>query len=57
MHTTEATCRGNAVAVTAAMDGNFDKTGLPDPLLLPFYFTASGERIGRLVIVRNKPAA
>jgi hypothetical protein len=57
MQVTDATCRGNAVAVTAAMDGNFDKTGLPDPLLLAFYFSVSGERIDQLIIVHNKPTA
>ena len=56
MQVTGATCRGNAVAVTANIDGNFDKTGLPDPLVLTFYFTVSGDRISQLIIVHNKPA-
>jgi ketosteroid isomerase-like protein len=57
MQVTGATCRGNAVAVTANIDGNFDKTGLPAPLVLTFYFSVSGERIVQLVIVHNKPTA
>ncbi len=57
MHVTGATCRGNAVAVTANIDGNFDKTGLPDPLVLTFYFSISGDRIVQLIIVHNKPVA
>jgi hypothetical protein len=57
MRVTEAVCRGNAVAVTAAIDGNFDRTGLPDKLLLTFYFSVSGEHIDQLVIVHNKPVA
>lgn len=57
MRLTEAVCRGSAVAVTAAMDGNFDKTGLPDPLLLTFYFSVSGDHIDQLIIVHNTPAA
>jgi len=57
MQVTGATCRGNAVAVTANIDGNFDKTGLPDPLVLTFYFSVSGERIVQLIIVHNKLTA
>jgi ketosteroid isomerase-like protein len=43
--------------VTAKMDGNYDKTGLPDPLLLTFYFTPHGNAISKLIIVHNKPVA
>ena len=57
MQVTGSTCRGNTAAVTASIDGNFDKTGLPDPLVLTFYFSVSGERIVQLIIVHNKPAA
>jgi hypothetical protein len=57
MQVTDATCRGNTVAVTANISGNFDKTGLPDPLVLTFYFAISGDRIVQLIIVHNKPAA
>jgi len=57
LHVTGATCRGNAVAVTANIEGNFDKTGLPDPLVLTFYFSISGGRIVQLIIVHNKPVA
>ena len=56
MQVTGAVCRGSAVAVTATIDGNFDKTGLPDPLVLTFYFSVSSERIDQLIIVHNKPA-
>jgi hypothetical protein len=57
MQVSSATCRGNSVAITANVGGNFDKTGLPDPLVLTFYFSVSGERIVQLIIVHNKPAA
>jgi ketosteroid isomerase-like protein len=57
MRVTEAHRRGHAVAVTASIDGDFDKTGLPNPLLLTFYFCVGGERIDQLVIVHNKRAA
>jgi len=57
MNCVEATNRGSGVAVTARIDGNFDKKGLPDPLLLAFYFTIDNGRIVQLIIVHNKPAA
>jgi hypothetical protein len=40
--------------VTANIDGNYDKRGLPDPLVLAFYFSACGERIVQLIILRNQ---
>jgi hypothetical protein len=42
--------------VTAIIDGAFDKTNLPDSLVLTFYFTLRGDEIARLIILRNKPA-
>ncbi|MBI1775650.1 MAG: nuclear transport factor 2 family protein [Proteobacteria bacterium] len=56
MQVTGSTCRGDTAAITANIDGNFDKTGLPHPLVLTFYFSVSGERIVQLIIVHNKPA-
>jgi hypothetical protein len=44
---------GNFIA-TADVDGNFDKRGLPDPLVLAFYFTAHGDLIVQLIILRNR---
>jgi hypothetical protein len=44
---------GNFI-VTANVDGNFDKRGLPDPLVLAFYFTPHGDRIVQLIILRNR---
>ncbi len=40
--------------VTADVDGTFDKRGLPDPLVLAFYFTLCGDRIVQLIILRNR---
>lgn len=37
--------------VTAKAEGDFDKTGLPDPCLLDFDFALAGEKIVRLEIV------
>ena len=41
--------------VTAKLDGNYDKTGLPDPLILTFYFTLRGDKITKVIILLNKP--
>jgi hypothetical protein len=40
--------------VTTHVDGLFDKRGLPDPLILDFYFSSSGNKIVQLVILRNQ---
>jgi ketosteroid isomerase-like protein len=40
--------------VTADIDGNFDKRGLPDPLVLAFYFTVHNDLIVQLIILRNR---
>jgi hypothetical protein len=40
--------------VTADIDGNFDKRGLPDPLVLAFYFTLHDDLIIQLIILRNR---
>ncbi|WP_426435500.1 nuclear transport factor 2 family protein [Bradyrhizobium genosp. P] len=40
--------------ITADIDGNFDKRGLPDPLVLAFYFTPHNDRIVQLIILRNR---
>jgi hypothetical protein len=39
--------------VTANIDGNFDKRGLPDPLVLTFYFTICNDLIVQLIILRK----
>ena len=41
----------NNTIITAKVDGDFDKTGFPDPLLLDFHFTVTGDKITRLVIL------
>ena len=40
--------------VTADIDGNFDKRGLPDPLVLAFYFAPHNDVIIQLIILRNR---
>ena len=44
---------GNSI-VTANVDGNYDKRGLPDPLVLAFYFTSQSDLIVQLIILRNR---
>ena len=39
--------------VTAHVDGLFDKRGLPDPLVLAFYFSSYSSKIVQLIILRN----
>jgi hypothetical protein len=39
---------------TANVDGNYDKRGLPDPLVFAFYFTTRNGLIVQLIILRNR---
>lgn len=41
--------------VTARTTGNFDKTNLPDPLDLTFYFTGTPDAITQLIVIANQP--
>jgi hypothetical protein len=41
--------------VSAEVDGEYEKTGLPDPLVLTFYFSLENDKITRLIISGNKP--
>ncbi len=42
------------VTVRARFDGTYDKTGLPDPLILSLYFSLRDSRITQLIIIHNK---
>jgi len=44
----------DSFVVTANVDGNFDMRGLPDPLILAFYFTIDRDLIAQLIILRNR---
>ena len=46
--------RHGGVTVHAKLDGTYDKTGLPVPLILSFYFSLRGEQITQLIIILNK---
>ena len=37
--------RDGETVVTAKVDGNFDRTGLPDPLILNHHITVEGDKI------------
>jgi hypothetical protein len=43
--------------VKAHVNGTFDRRGLPDPLVLTFYFSAATDRIDLLIILRNEADA
>jgi ketosteroid isomerase-like protein len=45
---------GHAI-VTANVDGDYDKRGLPDPLVVTFYFSIHENKIIQLIILRNEP--
>ena len=44
----EADDRDGVTVLTAVVDGNFDKTGLPDPFLMDLYFTLDNNLITEL---------
>jgi len=54
MFVTEILRHPGGVAVLAKVTGDYDKTGLPDPLELRFYFTLAGDVIAQLVIIPAK---
>jgi hypothetical protein len=52
---TDAKIHHGDYIVSAEVDGEYDKTGLPDPLVLTFYFSLQDDKITRLIILGNKP--
>ncbi len=42
--------------VRGRYDGQYDKTGLPDELILTNYFTVRDGKIVSLIVIRNTPA-
>jgi ketosteroid isomerase-like protein len=42
------------IYVRARYDGDYDKTGLPDPLIMTSYFSVRDGKIVRLYIIRNR---
>jgi hypothetical protein len=54
MNVTEVIDHHGNFIVTANVDGDFDKRGLPDPLVIAFYFTVQSDLIIQLIILRNR---
>src|SRR5258708_3914159 len=54
MHVVKIVDHYGRFIVTANIDGNYDKRGLPDPLVLAFYFSAYRDQIVQLIILRNQ---
>ena len=54
MHVVDVREHYGQAIVTAHVNGDFDRRGLPDPLVLTFYFAQSGDRIVQLIILRNQ---
>jgi hypothetical protein len=44
------------IIVRGRYDGGFDKTNLPDELILTNYFTVRNEKIESLFVIRNTPS-
>ena len=42
------------IVLHAKVDGTFDKSNLPDPLILTFYFSIEADKITQLIILLNK---
>jgi hypothetical protein len=52
---TEVIDHHGQTVVRGRYDGDFDKTNLPDELILTNYFTVSGGKIDALYVIRNEP--
>ena len=42
------------IVLHAKVDGTFDKSNLPDPLILTFYFSVEADKITQLLVSLNK---
>jgi hypothetical protein len=49
--------RHGDITVHARTDGTYDKTGLPDQLILTLYFNLRDERVTQLIIIHNRALA
>jgi hypothetical protein len=57
MDITEVLSHDDQPIVSASYDGDFDRTNLPDELILTNYFTVRDHKIATLIVIRNQPAA
>ena len=45
------------IILQCRVDGTFDKSELPDPLVLHYYYTITEGKITQVIIIRNKSVA
>lgn len=57
MAVTEVLEHRGEIIVRAAYEGDFDRTNLPEPLILTNYFHVVDGQIVSLITIHNKPAA
>jgi hypothetical protein len=55
MDVTEIVEHYGTTIVRARYDGDYDKTNLPDELILTSYFTVRGGKIVSLIVIHNTP--
>lgn len=53
MRVRRAVTHSEQTVVTASVDGSFDKRGLPDPLVVTFYFSVRNNQLVQLIVLRN----
>jgi ketosteroid isomerase-like protein len=56
LQVTEVIDHHGVTLVRAAFDGDYDKTNLPDPLIMTNYFTVRDGQIDTMFVIRNQPA-
>ncbi|WP_116209435.1 nuclear transport factor 2 family protein [Streptomyces olivoreticuli] len=56
MDVTEVAHHGTLTIVRARYDGEYDKTNLPEELVLTSYLTVADGKISSLIIVHNEPS-
>jgi hypothetical protein len=54
MRVQRAVTQSEQTVVTAIVDGTFDKRGLPDPLIVTFYFSVRNNQLVQLIVLRNE---
>ena len=57
MEVTEVLTHDSQRIVRASYDGDFDRTNLPDEVILTNYFTVRDSAITTLIVIRNQPVA
>lgn len=54
MHVLRVTSHHAHAVVEASLVGSFDRRGLPDPLVVTFYFSLHDDKVDQLLILRNE---